>query len=181
MSTFSETQLSFPLRRVVIRELNPRVMEPQGAWCCFGCAGSSHVTLLHLGQCCRGMYVEAAPWAKGLCLEAAAPITPQGLHMALEHGQWLQHHWPLFLSPRSSLKGGGLRGPVCKLRAGDPRKAPSEISRGGRWVSLRVSAASCQLTQAGVLGHTLHRQRARQTEGASGWQSFVPTQCRVSG
>lgn len=39
-----------------------------------------------------------------------------------------------------SLKGGGLRGPVCKLRAGDPREAPSEISRGADGL-----ACECQL------------------------------------
>ena len=44
------------------------------------------------------------PWPFGgsnlqVCLGAAAPTTPWGLHVALEHVQWLQHHWPLFLSP----------------------------------------------------------------------------------
>ena len=32
--------------------------------------------------------------------------------------------------PPRFLKGGGLRGPVCRLRAGAPREAPSEISGG---------------------------------------------------
>lgn len=64
--------------------------------------------------------MEAAPWAKGLCLEAAAPTTPQGLHVALEQGQWLQHHWPLFLSPASFPEGWRPEGACLQAQGKSP-------------------------------------------------------------